>query len=451
MVKLQIFFIFTPILGRLEDSLRVIGRPRCCLSDHKCHDFRALAIAAGAEPSWHRRRRTRRSRARALIKNFVAKPTRGRARRIVAAVTLLEAHHSRPSYSLVRKVMSKWNQQQNGWKANYWSGAWKSPKGKKAADKETEKGKSKGKGKAKQIGEVSYDSDVWLDGASSSSLPSQSSTGKDQPSDAIMKAMRMWMESSVDVPEEAKQILSDLQGRDALQDLKKDQSNLNRRRKAFVKVNRLKEALDKKHKRFKAFKASIKDQLVRETKKYESDVQEIKEALALAEVQLEQIEKGMDVEEEPEPVEDNELALSELIMDSDEETKERNKLKHTQAQLRHSQAESQNLRHMVQTYAEKMEQMQTQLANLQGATVPQNFMNMAPQEIAKAFASTASSPQNPNPQKRDPLAPFGVAGRSRPREGPYTPQGGDGKDPKEEKKEKTEDEKIAQKIADGMD
>ena len=96
------------------------------------------------------------------------------------------------------------------------------------------------------------------------------------------------------------------------------------------------------------------------------------------------------------------------------------------------------------------EQMQTQLANLQGSTVPQNFMNMAPQEIAKAFASTASSPQNPNPQKRDPLAPFGVASRSRPREGPYTPQGTDGKDPKEEKKEKTEDEKIAEKIA-GMD
>ena len=426
----------------------MIGKPRVALV---VTSTTFLRPAIAAEPSWHRRTRSKRSKARKLIRSFIARPSKGKALRIPAAVSRLELHHSNPKYCKVRLVMSKWNQQQSGWKAHYWSGAWKSPKGKKSVDKESEKGKSKGKGKTKQIGEVSYDSDVWLDGASSSSLPSQSSTAKDQPSEAIMKAMRMWMESSVDVPEEAKQILNDLQGRDALQDLKKDQSNLNRRRKAFVKVNRLKEAIDKKHKRFKAFKASIKDQLVRETKKYESDVQEIKEALALAETQLEQIEKGMDVEEEPEPAENNELALSELIMDSDEETKERNKLRHAQAQLRHSQAESQHLKHMVQNYAEQMEQLQAQLANLQGAMAPQSFMNMAPAEIAKAFASTASSPQNPNPQKRDALAPFGVAARSRPREGPYTPQGADGKDIKEDKEEKDEEEKIAQKIADGMD
>ena len=340
---------------------------------------------------------------------------------VCAAVGLLERHHSCPFYGRLRR-MTWWH------KEKLWKGTW------------PVKGQGKGAGKTKNQGkqpkketvaskETSYDSDQWLvgDALSSSSASSSAKGSQEEKSEILMKTVKALMESSQNVPEEAKRLLTGLEDsekkQELFQDIKKDQSMLNKRRKAFVKLTRLKEALEKKHVRFKAYKTTMREQLQRETKKYEEDVQELQESIAMAETHLDQIEKGLDMEEGRLNQEVEETDLMQLVKDSDDEKndkEQKKRLRDAQEQLRQSQTEGLQLKGMVQNYAAQMETMQNHILQLttqiHGGTPP-NAAMVNP----KGFGSTAGSPQIPNTGRiRDPMAPFGVAAKTKVRDGPYS-------------------------------
>ena len=317
--------------------------------------------------------------------DFIANPHPKRAKKAIRLSSLLEQHHSAPWYSKVRKTldtlgMSGWGQQ---WKGNYWTGTRKSPK--KRASKPA-KGGGKKKDEAKEA-MPGYDSALW-----STSSPASSSAA---PEPSVLELTRV-LKSIVDagqlsVPPEAALLLASQEKVELKEGMQREQRFLNAKRKAHNKVIRLQETLEGKRQKFQAYKQALKDQLIKETERFDQDVKSLKEAIVDAEAHLARLEKGETTEKDQPEME---IVDIEEMLEA-EEGKEKANL---QALLIHSQKEQQETEQKYTALHQQMVVMQQQYQALAhslcgphgSSTLRVNTSPVPSQEIGQ-------SPQMPKP------------------------------------------------------
>ncbi len=370
------------------------------------------------EPAWHRRKRKARSVARTFLKDFVASPSVRKAHKAQRLVLLLERHHSLPFYSTVRTAIQRlgmsWN---SNWNGGYWGGAKRSPKKKKPKTQETDKAQQKD-AKSTLPG---YDSDKWL---SPGALRSSSSSS--QPSVMeLTKVLRTIVDAGkIEIPQDAKHLLKEQENSETKEEFQREQRELNIRRKAHNKVLRLQGALDTKKEKFKAYKAALRDQLFKETERYEQDVAGLEKAIVEAKHNLERIEQG-DLGDMKDAKADMEEIELDLLLDG-EEGKEKAKL---HAQLASSEKEKQETQAKFEALKNQMKTMEAHYqALVQTVGTPMGSMRN-PQGISPVPSQELQgqhSPQLPKPGEcRDQpgtpgIGPFSRSSTPRLRAGPYT-------------------------------
>eukprot|EP00434_Breviolum_minutum_P031727 symbB.v1.2.028059.t1/scaffold2934.1/size84817/1 len=248
-------------------------------------------------PNWHRRVRARRSRARHRVHRWVLQPRTSTLGLVRAAVDLLEKHHSQPTYTTIRRMPQWWD------KPRYWKGSWSAGSGGKGKG-QSPKPKGGGKKKDEKEQDIAFPA---YDALPSSSASTASSGSQDTDLRQIVKALVQ--SSAVSLPEEAKKFLEQEEASDFRQELKKTQTQLNRRRKAHGKLLRLRETLSEKHNQYNLFREKMKEQLLSQQQKYEEDVKSLEKAILDAEQALLEIKSDEEKEDPngPAPMETPEL------------------------------------------------------------------------------------------------------------------------------------------------
>eukprot|EP00434_Breviolum_minutum_P008141 symbB.v1.2.007178.t1/scaffold436.1/size343649/10 len=289
------FRIMAPPNPEGADSKRESALRYKAFADMESQGLSTLSSSGGAKTS--------RSKARRLLKSFVAKPRAKKVTRALRLVGILERHHPRPCYDSVRRAirglgMSTWN---NSWKGNYWGGG-----GRKKIPKPQQ---PKRKAEKPHDELPAYDSDRWASSStlSSSSRPSQPA-GQPSVSD-LTKLLKSIVETGqLELPEEAKALLAAQAETDAKEDIQQEQRLLNAKRKAHGKILRLKDALERKKEKFQVYKAALKEQLAKETDRFQQDVEGINKAILETEAQLAQLEEG-NMGDKDQPAETMEIEL----------------------------------------------------------------------------------------------------------------------------------------------
>ena len=204
------------------------------------------------------------------------------------------------------------------------------------------KGKSKGgsQGHAKEKPAMpSYDAQP-----SASSLPADGS--RDSLRAALVDIMA---ENNMMIPDKYKHIVEP----DITEQINTDQKALNSKRKINARIERLKKAMTRKDDQWAQFRADLKDHLLKEQQRYEQEKQELQEALAQSQVDLdkmmrqENIEQDSKMEETPDPL--DELITAGTKKDGKEDT-----AKAIPEEIRRTQADHQLL---MQQMGELQQQM----------------------------------------------------------------------------------------------
>ena len=253
--------------------------------------IRTLLRAIPSSPGWHRRLRAKRSRARLLLRQVVAKPTLHRLRRVPAALDLLENHHSRPYYSTIRLM---------GWQDNgrLWKGTWgnggkgggKSGKGKAHNNQPQKKYKDVGKGKGSDRDLFPDYDKMTSDGSDLQQSASASSASSAAENQALKKVVRALAErSSMEIPPEVAKFLKEDPEEEMRTELKKTQQTLNKKRKIHGKILRLRETLTTKKDQFQKFKEAMREKLLTQQEKFEEDIRGIEAAIKDSEEQLKEL------------------------------------------------------------------------------------------------------------------------------------------------------------------
>lgn len=348
-----------------------LGLPQCCC--HKCqHERSVLTAIALKSPPWHRHERARRSEAR------------NRLRRVQSDLDRLERHHSQPSYSRLRRVMSQWSTDK--WSGTYWG----SSSRRRRAPKQNNSTKGKGKGAVENVEKEtdhakglfpSYDK--MQVGASSSS-----SAAVDGSAEAMQKAMKALIASnpSLSVPMEVQEALAfhEPMQKPAKDSLYHQQRMLNLRRKASNRVEKLQQALTRKGLQMTAYKEEMKQKLASELERFNKEKQEITKALEEARSTLAKIEAG----EEPEA--GNEDMGMETMNDGNDNLAQLLGLQEVdQQELERLKAEK--------TYAEAVAaQLQSQVQMMmQSATLAPSGLNQLTAEQVFGAGGRLGSPQMP--------------------------------------------------------
>ena len=303
------------------------------------------------------------------------------------------------------------------WNGSYWKGTKAKPSPKRKVDKKKDKQQPK-----EAI--PHYDADCWVVGSSASSSKQSDGTAAGNMQDITKLLKSVVQAGKIELPPEAMKLLEDSTKEDGRATFSAEQKTLNARRKAFNKVNRLKEAMSKKTERFAAYKQALKEQLATETERFEKDMAEIKENLAKAEADLARIEAGEP--EEVTPIEVETLDTLDLFSAYDH-VKEKNRL---EGELNKSQAHNKIMEAKYMETQRQLSVMQQQMQAMveqvgignAGLTWPTSTGTPPPSQDLTG----TSSPQMPA------IGPFTRASTARVRDGPY----GKDADPKEPKPSK---------------
>ena len=363
------------------------------------------------ELSWHRRERRVRSTARGLLARFVARPSANKIQSARKAIQLLEKHHSQPFLVRAREAVRSCSM---SWQGGQWKNYWKGAKG---AQKKKKENGGKGGNKSKQATDPipQYDAECWEVGSPS---------GPSRPSDAagaglqdLTKILQSVVQAGgIELPPEAKQILEATSLEESRSTFTTEQRQLNARRKAFNKVQKLKDALNKKHEKFKAFRQALKEQLNVETERYEKDVTELKEKIKQAELDLTKIEAGEVIAEPIAEILDGE----DDFLNSMAHVKEKTKL---QAALAESKANSLEMESKYMAAHKQLQEMQAQMTFLMSQIHPGGAHNAGmiatPPPSQDLSIRVDGSPQLPKPVMA--VGPFTRMNNSRTKErsGPY--------------------------------
>jgi len=221
---------------------------------------------------------------------------RKRLRRTEKDLDLLQRHHTKPTYSRVRRVMSQWKADQ--WSGSYW--------GSSSRRKKTNKQQAKGKGKGRSANEhaekaMDHDKELFPSYDRMQVAPSSSSfTSVDGSAEAMQKAMKSLIacNPSLNVPKEVEEALAFQEplGKAAKDSLYTQQRMLNLRRKATNRVEKLQQALTRKGLQMNAYKEEMKQKLASELERFNKEKQEIMTALEEAKANLAKIESGAEPE-----------------------------------------------------------------------------------------------------------------------------------------------------------
>lgn len=281
--------------------------------------------------------------------------------------------------------MSSWN---NNWKGNYWGGRKKQPR----------TPQTKKKPEKPQEAIPAYDSDKWALSSSGPSSSAKSSQSTASPSvSELTKLLKTIVEAGkFELPEEAKTLLAAQADAEVKGDMQKEQKLLNAKRKAHNKLQRLKDAVDRKKEKFKVYKLALKEQLAKETERFENDLASINKAIAETELHLEQLENGM-VGEKEIHMEPEEMELENLLESTDGKEKANLHAKVALAEKEKQEMEDKYEAMNAQLIAMQMQyqSLQQQLRAPMGSTA--NAWNISPVG-SEELGSGPFSPQLPKVQ-----------------------------------------------------
>ena len=373
---------------------------------------KSRTTAGSREPAWHRRARQRRSSSRTLLRSFVHAPSHTVVAKVRRAIHRLESHHSVPRYLAARRFlaqlgMSGWSQ---GWKSgSYWGTPRRNPKTKGNRPKSPKPQKPE---KPKDV-LPGYDSEKWLPSAQSSSSQSGAS---EVPQNIVelTKILRTVVEAGkIELPKEAMALLSNQAEAEVKTEMQKEQKILNAKRKLMAKIGRLKDAMENKKVKFRTYKAAIKEQLAKESERFEKDLESIQEAIKKSEEALDGLEKGEFL--------DNKGPLEQAMEVNDifeiDEAQDKAKL---HAQLATSEKEKKEMEDKYAVLQAQMSSMQMQYQSLTQAFSAPLGTGRHPLQISPVPSeelATAHSPQMPAAVG---VGPFQRALQPRTRDGPYT-------------------------------
>ena len=266
-----------------------------------------------------------------------------------------------------------------------------------------------------------YDSALW-----STSLSASSSTTPEPSVSELTRVLKSIVETGqLKVPPEAAHLLASQEKLELKEEMQKEQRSLNAKRKAHNKVIRLKETLEGKKQKFQAYKMALKEQLAKETERFEQDMQSLKDAITEAEANLAKIERGEHMEKDIQDVEL--LEIEELL--GTEEGKEKAQL---QAMLINSQKGQQEAEEKYTALHQQMVTMQHQYqllaqslhtplssghARITPSPVPSQDLAHSPQLPKPAAMAVLGGP---NQDGRPSIGPFTRTISPKTREGPYT-------------------------------
>lgn len=333
---------------------------------------------------------------------------------VIAALDLLESHHSKPFYQKIRR-MSWWQGQK------FWKGAWQTGgkgKGKDAGGKQNQRrpqqnGKKNKEQKDEKEGPKFPSYDAMQVGEPTSLQSSSSGSGQE---DKLKRLMRDLVENNgVKLSPEAMKLLEEDEQTDFRAEMKKAQVILNKKRKAHSKLQRLKEALNTKHEQFRAFKATLREQLQTQQEKYETDVASLQNNIEEAEEALKKTEEEADgIDAQEVKMEDATVVADDLELLLETGKTAEKQVVHLAEQLKESREENVTTKRMfnaqaaqMQSYMQRLEQMQAMLIAHQQPAVGA----ASPRPAGLPLPPTPTTPQMQQQpviqQRKDPLAPFG--------------------------------------------
>lgn len=277
-----------------------------------------------SEPSWHRRARRVRSKARLAIRRFISKPKVKQSVQVLERARQLERHHSRPRYKILRRVigMSEWDSWDGHGKSwSYWGAKQKGrgprnaePKkgsGKKGKTKPTKEEKDTAKDKKQ---EMFPGYDVMPLSSSSSAQPVENT---DDPA--------IWQRAFFDLVQSNPQLKLPDGFKDQLmaagkpmEESEKDrlyqqQKILNTKRKAQQKLERLQQALQRKKFQMTAYQEQMKKQLHFEMQRFQRETAELEQSIKETKELCRKLEAGETVETVIQPYMDADEDLATLL------------------------------------------------------------------------------------------------------------------------------------------
>ena len=231
-------------------------------------DWLLGATTVPKSPTWHRRQRAVRAKARRLIHKNRALGQEGRVPPAVRrALQLLSRHHSQPFY----REMYQWGGK--GGKQSWAAWSPQMPKGARGKRAGADKEKAKEKDKREAGVAKPYDA---------TSLPSSSQAQQsDNETNLFKDFMEFLKEAKVEIPEKFKKHLPD----STKEDIKLQQKRLNRHRTVVNRIENKKVALEKDKEKWTAWLTSIKEEITAQRKKHMETQQQLEKDIAAEEEQ----------------------------------------------------------------------------------------------------------------------------------------------------------------------
>lgn len=243
-------------------------------------------------PTWHRRLRAKRARARKFIaaaRGKIIPEFSFKAARLRQAVSLLENHHNRPHYSFALRMA--WKKQGRadgkGWygqpKWDAWSPQNSYPK-KKAVDKD--------KQKAKEGVAMAYDAGPWPSSTSSSSATTTS--GGEMQAKAFMEA---FLEYAKEKDQEVPPALQSFLQPDVKDHLRSQQKRLNKHRNLLQKIDAKKRAIQRDQDQWQKWAMEMKEHIAIQKQRHLEQEDKLRKELQALEKEEEALRNQKDTEE----------------------------------------------------------------------------------------------------------------------------------------------------------
>lgn len=234
---------------------------------------------------------------------------------------------------------------------------------------------------------------------STSTAPSGSSSSQSSSKDGALKTalVEILAENKLQIPEHLKHIMED----DVTERINLDQRRINSQRKLSSKLDRLKKASAKKDEQWTMFRNQMREHWMKEQERYTQEKQEIKDAIAQTQLELDKMMKG--------EMEDEELPQSKEPMDILEELTTETPMKATPMQR-----DTQQMPEIIKQTQEDHQKLMTQMGELQ-----QQMLYMVQVMSSPAIGSPARTdlpvammtpPKVPPLGKRTALEPFSRRG-----------------------------------------
>ena len=374
-------------------------------------------------PTWHRRLRAQRSKARHLIASSRPKLSaisKGKSQRLVRAFSLLESHHSRPGYDSVR--LMTWKQNKGWYGAPKWDA--RSPQQpfpkKKAADKDKDKEKSK------ESIAMAYDAGPWL--GSGSSASSSATNGGDVQARAFMEAFMEYAKEKEQVLPPALQVFVQPNVKD---NLRSQQKRLNKHRGLLQKIEAKKRAIQRDQEQRTKWTSDMKEHIACQRKRHQEQEEKLQSELQELEKEEEALRNMKDPEEEevvtiPEGDEDIEDIFDEAM--EDVVTKKMTDMEKS-LEKKQKELEEEYQRRYQLACTQMEQQFQAQLLSTANVAPPPGFGDQ--QKEMQVAANT--------PVKKS-VGPFQRAQKDSGRPSPYT------RSTEKEKVEETHEETMQRKL-----